>query len=99
MPVVRVVPWRVMASGAGQGEFRLLVITSPSAPEAICERVWSRSALASGSSSSVAAEAVFFSNRICALIFQKSSSVASAWFRRGWSERFQMRDWGKFSLC
>jgi len=35
-----------------------------SAPEAIFESVWSRSALASGSSSSVEAESVFFSSRI-----------------------------------
>ncbi len=52
-----------MACGDGQGDFRLVVMINSAAPDVMFESVWRRSAFASGSSSSVAAELVLFSSR------------------------------------
>ena len=83
-----------ISSGAGQGESKLEVMISSGLalpdgrPQGLSEvvmveRVWSRSAWASGSSSSVLAEVGFFSNRISELTLQNSSSAVSDWFSRG----------------
>lgn len=63
-PVASVESWREMALGDGQGESKWEVMMSSCDPEAMFESVWSRSAFASGSSSSVEEESMFFANRI-----------------------------------
>ncbi len=92
VPVSRVVSCSESAFGDGQGESSCEVMMRSMDPDMMLASVFRRSALASGSSSSVVAEWEFLASSIWEWMFQNASSAERAWFRRGSSEMNQTRD-------